>query len=339
MSLLSSITDFLQALRGTNPTPLPDPSPPPTLTNKWIIITGSNNGVGLEACKLFAKWGANLLLACREQPPSWELTPASAVETCKDLAVAHGHTSTIEAWPLDLADFGSVEAFAKRWLLSGRVLDVLVNNAGIAADQGEETGDGFRVIYQVNFLSQTLLTLHLLPSLSRANNPRILCTTSCSHHFGIFDLDTLEPKQKQQQQRKGTNDYGNSKLFLQMWVAELQRRLDNHLEYNHITINGLHPGFVETGIWEGLRSVGKMSAGVAGLVRWFSVTARQGGLAVAVVAVGLEGKEGGGKYFNRVWEARAKFWSQDLEARGRLWGKVDEVLDLREKGLLGGLGG
>jgi NAD(P)-dependent dehydrogenase (short-subunit alcohol dehydrogenase family) len=149
MSILSSINDFLQALRGTNPTTLQDPIPAPTLTNKWIIITGSNNGVGLEASKLFAKWGANLILACRERTPSWEHSPSSAVETCKDLATAHGHSSTIEYWNLDLADFNSVEAFANRWILTGRVLDILVNNAGIAGDEGENTGDGFRVIYQV----------------------------------------------------------------------------------------------------------------------------------------------------------------------------------------------
>jgi NAD(P)-dependent dehydrogenase (short-subunit alcohol dehydrogenase family) len=151
-------------------------------------------------------------------------------------------------------------------------------------------------------------------------------------------LEPWKRKQKREQKQKETNDYGNSKLFLQMWVAEVQGRLRSHPEYSHITINGLHPGFVESGIWEGLRSIGKMPGGVGGLVRWFSVTVRQGGLAVAIVATGVDGKEGGEKYFNRVWEARAKFWCEDFEARGRLWEKVDEVLGLREKGLLGGLG-
>ncbi|KAJ5567728.1 hypothetical protein N7535_007034 [Penicillium sp. DV-2018c] len=164
MSTLSSINNFLQALRGTNPTTIPDPNPPPTLKNKWIIITGSNNGIGLETSKLLAKWGANLILACRqqEQTPPWETSPESAVEICRDLALEHGHsTSTIEAWVLDLADFGSVEAFARRWVATGRCLDVLVNNAGVAGDNGEGdvTGDGIRVIYQVCFLFSLLAGL------------------------------------------------------------------------------------------------------------------------------------------------------------------------------------
>jgi len=40
----------------------------------------------------------------------------------------------------------------------------------------------------VNFLSHVLLTLRLLPSLAKAEAPRIVCTTSCFHYLGIFDL-------------------------------------------------------------------------------------------------------------------------------------------------------
>ncbi|KAM5475253.1 hypothetical protein MauCBS54593_001729 [Microsporum audouinii] len=78
------------------------------ILGKWILITGSNNGIGREAAIQFAKRGANLILACR-QPPSYETHPE---QEC------------------DMADFSSIEALAKRWNESGRPLDVLVNNAG-----------------------------------------------------------------------------------------------------------------------------------------------------------------------------------------------------------------
>ena len=35
------------------------------LTNKTIIITGSNSGLGLEAAKKFADLGNTVVLACR----------------------------------------------------------------------------------------------------------------------------------------------------------------------------------------------------------------------------------------------------------------------------------
>ncbi|KAJ5868817.1 hypothetical protein N7534_003370 [Penicillium rubens] len=321
--------------------------PGTNLTDKWIIISGSNNGVGFEAAKSFASWGANLILACRE-PPAWEQHPTAAVNECKDLAAAHGHSSTIEWWPIDMADLGSVDAFCQRWLQCDRALHILCNNAGIAEStvQTRITKDGFQLVHQVNFLSHVLLTLRLLPSLARSAEPRIICTTSCYHHLGVFDLDRVNGKQSW----KG-NDYQNNKLYFQMWVAEMQSRLLKHPEYIHITINGVHPGFVASGIWEGLEDAGKAPGGLGLLLRYVAITSQQGGLAIAHAATGLEfgpdpktqgvGAEnghGGGKYINRIWEAPAKSYCNDPEARSRLWTKLDEELGLQEKGLLTVLG-
>jgi hypothetical protein len=44
------------------------------------------------------------------------------------------------------------------------------------------------------------------------------------------------------------NTYGNNKLYFQIWVKELQLRLLRDERYNHITINGVNPGYVNTGI-------------------------------------------------------------------------------------------
>ena len=149
-SALYRFHDLFQALRGTNTTFLTDQHVPGAdLKGKWIIISGSNNGIGLEAGKTFAAWGANLILACRA-PPSWELHPTSAVQQCKDLAAAQGHSSTIEWWEVDMADLSSVENFCKRWLESDRALDILCNNAGAPnSDKNFMTKDGFQLVHQV----------------------------------------------------------------------------------------------------------------------------------------------------------------------------------------------
>lgn len=370
-SIFSGLYDHLQSLRGANPTFLTDKHVPGTnLTGRWIIITGSNNGVGFEAAKSFASWGANLILACRE-PPAWELHPTAAVNECKELAAAHGHASTIEWWEIDMADLSSIEAFCQRWLQSDRALDILCNNAGIAEStkQTYTTKDGFQLVHQVsfflvllkllvhtnrtntnttqvNFLSHVLLTLRLLPSLARSAEPRVICTTSCYHHLGVFDLDHFNGALGGE-----GNDYKNNKLYFQMWVAELQSRLLKNPEYLHITINGVHPGFVASGIWENLRDTGKAPGGLDFLLRYFAINSQQGGLAISHAAtalefgpdpkkqgVGAENGRGGGKYINRIWEGPAKSYCNDPEARSRLWVKVDEELGLQEKGLLTGLG-
>ena len=41
------------------------PMPDVDLSGKWIIVTGGNSGIGREATLQFAKWGANIIIACR----------------------------------------------------------------------------------------------------------------------------------------------------------------------------------------------------------------------------------------------------------------------------------
>lgn len=149
-SLFYLLNDLVQGIRGTNTTFLTDKEVPGAdLTGKWIIITGANNGIGFEAAKSFATWGANIILACRE-PPEWEQHPTAAAKECNEIAQAHGHSSTIEYWPLDMADLETVEKFAQRWIATGNPLDILCNNAGIAvAPLDAKTKDGFHPVHQV----------------------------------------------------------------------------------------------------------------------------------------------------------------------------------------------
>ncbi|KAJ5106193.1 hypothetical protein N7456_002868 [Penicillium angulare] len=331
--------NVFQALKGLNNTGLGEQHIQKTdLQGKWVIISGSNNGIGLEAAKLFAEWGANLVLACRDPPKSLgELHPTEAVKECKRLAQEQGHISTIEWWEIDMADLQTVDAFSERWLKSGRTLDILCNNAGLqSTDKTRTTNDGFQLVQQVNFLSHVLLTLRLLPSLERIVDPRIVCTTSCVHHFGVFDLDHFNggPGMK-------GNDYHNSKLYFQMWLAELQARCLKHSEYSHIRINGVHPGFAASGIWhDDLKSSGISIRALSLLLRYVAITPQQGSFALvnAVTSPECGRTTAGGKYFNRIWEAPAHSHCQDSDARSKLWIKLDQVLHLRERGLLEVLG-
>jgi len=130
--------------------------PASDLSGKWVLITGSNNGIGREAALTFARWGANLVLGCRDPPPT-ETHPASVVEECKTAAKKAGHLSDVEWWQLNMADLTSVEAFARKWLDTGRPLDILCNNAGMGSSPGGDkvfkTKDGFEIIHQVRDIS------------------------------------------------------------------------------------------------------------------------------------------------------------------------------------------
>ncbi|KAE9363956.1 WW domain-containing oxidoreductase [Stipitochalara longipes BDJ] len=313
--------------------------PDADLRDKWVLITGSNNGIGREAAIQFAKSGANLILACR-QPPPYETLPEVVVEECKAVAKEHGEHPIVEWWECDMADLSSVEALAQRWKKTGRPLDILINNAGITpeTDQVILTKNGFEICHQVNFLSHTLLTLTLLPSIAKAPAPRIICSTSCMHYLGTYDLSNANA---------GGNAYMNNKLYFQIWLSELQLRLLQHPDYDHIAVHGVHPGFVKTGIWRPLQKTSAatrrpdlLSWVLTALLGWIGIDAQQGSLAVlsaatrsefGLTAVGVDEFRGGARYFNRIWEDEASPYTRDVASRKEVWDFVLGELDLENR--------
>lgn len=341
--------------QGTNSKKLTrDDVPFKDLTGKWVIISGSNNGIGREAALFFAQCGANIILACRNPPPH-EKHPYTVVEECKAAArAASNEKSTIEWWDIDMTKLSTVDAFAKRWLDTGRPLDILCNNAGMGGNPGGlagtvlKTEDGFEFVHQVNFTSHVLLTMRLLPSLAKAPEPRVVCTTSCMTYYGRFNLANFDGTGC-----KGVEFYNNNKLYFQMWLTELHHRMLRSEKYKHITINGVHPGYVNSGIWR--FEIGKGLLGFIGsliraflqlLAAWVAINTEQGSYCItnaatsldagpdpAVQGVGAKGGKGGGRYFNRIWEWENMPHNQDPDARSRVWRKVDEELKLTQKGL------
>lgn len=341
------------------------------LTGKWVIISGANNGIGREAAIRFAGWGADIVLACRD-PPAKEVHPSVVVQECQESAQKSGKKVEVEWWEVDMADLASVDAFADRWLKATRALDILCNNAGLGSSPGGEeimkTKDGFEIMHQVslfnmnsfiqrttlihsqvNFLSHVLLTHRLLPSLAKAAEPRIVCTTSCFHFYGDFDLRNFNGELGRAGP-SGVQLYMNNKLWFQTWLTELQFRLLQHDRLKHITVNGVHPGYVNTGVWNLNKKSWKESL-LKLMARYLAIDAQQGSLAILNAAtseyagpdvqrqgVGDGRGKGGGKYFNRVWEAEAMPHCTDRDCRLRVWRKVNEELKLEEKGLLKGLG-
>ncbi|KAJ4406323.1 hypothetical protein N0V82_010149 [Gnomoniopsis sp. IMI 355080] len=113
----------------------------------------------------------------------------------------------------------------------------------------------FELLHQVNFLSHTLLTLLLLPALAKADSPRITYTTSSMHYTAPFKYDDVGDGDGDGPDLPSEN-YGTKKLYLQIWLTELQLRMAAQPEYAHIIAHGVHPGMVysniwNVGIWEG----------------------------------------------------------------------------------------
>jgi hypothetical protein len=61
-------------------------------------------------------------------------------------------------------------------------------------------------------------------------------------YFGTFDLSNANTTADRR-------SYLHNKLYFQTWLTELQFQLSSTPKLSHIAIHGVHPGFVNTGIW------------------------------------------------------------------------------------------
>ena len=91
-------------------------------TPRTALVTGANRGLGLETCAQLARRGFRVILTSRTGGGE----PAARRLAQDGLAVEHRH--------LDVTDEASVASLAAGLARERVVLDVLVNNAGIAMD-------------------------------------------------------------------------------------------------------------------------------------------------------------------------------------------------------------
>lgn len=203
----------------------------PDLSGKTILVTGANSGIGLEAVKLFAANGAQVIMACRN-PDKAE----AAAEQVR--AITPGANLII--MPLDLADLESVKAFAKAVKQRFKKLDVLLNNAGLMAPPLQRTKDGFEMQFGTNHLGHFALTGPLLDLLDAAPAPRIVQISSLAHRGGKIMWGNLNAEKRYSR----WPFYCQSKLANLIFAKDLHRRLTKR--GSNIQVMAAHPGYSAT---------------------------------------------------------------------------------------------
>jgi NAD(P)-dependent dehydrogenase (short-subunit alcohol dehydrogenase family) len=172
----------------------------PDQSGRRVIVTGANSGLGLSTARELARKGARVVLACRDLRKG----EAALAEMGGDAALEQ----------LDLADLGSVRAFAER---RTEPVDLLVNNAGIMAPPKGKTADGFERQIGTNHLGHFALTGLLLDRLLAGDAPRVVTLSSLMHRYG---RQPLEGARRYNRWRA----YGDSKLANLLFMRELDRR-------------------------------------------------------------------------------------------------------------------
>ncbi|MQM27643.1 SDR family NAD(P)-dependent oxidoreductase [Glycomyces albidus] len=198
------------------------------LTGRHVVITGGHQGIGLETTRALSKAGAAVTVAARN--------PERAAERLAGI-------DRVETSRLDLLDPDSIDAFADRYLASGRPLHVLINNAGIMAGPLVRDARGYESQFATNHLGHFQLTLGLLPALRAAGGARVVNLTSGGHRLSDIRWDDPHfTDQADGYDAMGMLGYGQSKTANVLFAVELDRR------WSADGIRGfaVHPGIVMT---------------------------------------------------------------------------------------------
>ncbi|MBA2347441.1 MAG: SDR family NAD(P)-dependent oxidoreductase [Solirubrobacterales bacterium] len=203
----------------------------PEQTDRRVVVTGANSGIGFHAARELAQHGAHVTLAVRD--------------TEKGEEASRRIPGATEVRRLDLADLDSVRAFADTW---DEPLDLLINNAGIMAPPYRTTAQGFESQLGTNHLGHFALTGLLLPWLGKTSAPRVVTVSSGAHRMGKIRFDDLQSEQGYKPWRA----YGQSKLANLLFCFELQRRADN--AGSPLISTAAHPGYAATNLQTGTSS-------------------------------------------------------------------------------------
>jgi NAD(P)-dependent dehydrogenase (short-subunit alcohol dehydrogenase family) len=186
------------------------------LQDKRALVTGGSDGIGMAIAEAFLREGASVLIVARD---------AGKLEAAAKKLTTHGAVETLSA---DLATSSGIAAAVEEVRQSGRPLDVLVNNAGVAYLVPFETVDQaqFQHSFALNVTAAFFLTQGLLPHFGAEAS-----VINISSYFA----DKMIPK-------RPSSLYSLSKGALN----SLTRSLAFELGPRGIRVNAIAPGTVNT---------------------------------------------------------------------------------------------
>ncbi|MNF65461.1 Fatty acyl-CoA reductase [compost metagenome] len=192
------------------------------LKGKIVIVTGGNTGIGLETTKTLANAGATVIV------------PARDVEKAKKNLEG---IKNVEIEIMNIMNPDSIDAFAKKFLLSNRPLHLLINNAGIMWVPLRRDSRGIESQLATNYLGQFHLTARLFPALKNANGARVINVSSLGHQMAPFNFEDPNFLHREYETLQA---YGQSKTACNLFSLEL----DNRAKAFNVRAYSLHPGSI-----------------------------------------------------------------------------------------------
>jgi NAD(P)-dependent dehydrogenase (short-subunit alcohol dehydrogenase family) len=243
-----------------------------------ILVTGATSGLGRAVVAELGDRGHTILVHGRDR--------AKVDEVVQQTGDARGYVA-------DLASLDEVRGLAAEVADSEDGIDVLVNNAGVASPERQDSKDGIELDFAVNHLAHWLLTGLLLPKVGE----RIVNVAS----IGQAPIDWDDPLLERRWE--SFRAYAQSKLAQIAYTFDLAERIGA----DGPTVTALHPAtLMDTRmVRESFgRSMSTVEDGVGPVVR---------------LAVGDDVEGVTGRFYDQTRESRAHDQAYDPQARERLW--------------------
>ncbi|HEX4321268.1 MAG TPA: SDR family oxidoreductase [Acidobacteriaceae bacterium] len=198
---------------------------------KIALITGANRGIGFETAKQLGETGVTIIAAARTQQ--------SADETAAKLKALGIDSYGLKLEVTDPADQAAAVKYVEEKF--GK-LDILINNAGVAASTGftpvnsQVTDEELLRIFSTNLFAVVALTRELLPLIKKSDAGRIVNLSS------ILGSLTLHADPNSPIAGFKSFAYDSSKTALNAYTIHLAWELKD----TPIKVNSAHPGWVKT---------------------------------------------------------------------------------------------
>jgi NAD(P)-dependent dehydrogenase (short-subunit alcohol dehydrogenase family) len=288
-----------------------DRSLPPglRLEGQTFLITGANRGLGRGIADHLARRGAHLVVLCRSM----------LEETVADLRRIAGHDH-VHGISVDLSSLASVDA-ALDQLETLDKLDRVILNAGMVPTRSRTTGDGFDVMFQVNFLANVRLVDGIVARgrLVDASSRVVVVGSEAHRSAPSIDFETFgEPWSYTAS--GAVRFYGYSKLHLHTWASELRRRLAGEAVVLHMC-----PGAIDSNI---AHELPPMLEGVVKLLMRFTFQPpEKAALPVVWLAASPDAPALDTGYLHMTRERLPSDDAIDTERGARLWAEAHRLLD------------
>lgn len=202
----------------------------PNLKGRVAVVTGATSGLGWwVACGLAALRATTVVVGRAE---------ARTIAAAAEIASRTGNPEVYPVPATDLALRTEVVRVADVLLQRYPRIHLLVNNAGAYYRRRAVTSEGIERTLALNVLTPFLLTSRLLPRLVESAPSRVVMIGSGAHHGHQVDFTDLQGDRHYW----GWRTYGRSKLELLLLSREFAHRLHGV----PVTVNTIHPGFVDS---------------------------------------------------------------------------------------------